>query len=35
VIQNKEMENILSKINSYIWFDHLGSLNGWYIQVVW
>ena len=28
VIQNKEMENILSKINSYIWFDHLGSLNG-------
>jgi ParB-like chromosome segregation protein Spo0J len=28
VVRNKEMENMLSKINSYIWFDHLGSLNG-------
>tara|TARA_R100001440_G_scaffold74204_1_gene99495 strand:- start:125 stop:442 length:318 start_codon:yes stop_codon:yes gene_type:complete len=28
VVKNKDMENVLSKINSYIWFDSKGTLNG-------
>ena len=28
VVKNKDMENVLSKINSYIWFDSKGNLNG-------
>ncbi len=28
VVKNKDMENVLSKINSYIWFDSTGTLNG-------
>ena len=27
VVKNKEMEEVLSKINSYIWFDYTGNLN--------
>ena len=28
VVKNKDMEDVLSKINSYVWFDSTGSLNG-------
>ena len=27
VVKDKDMENLLSKINSYIWFDTKGKLN--------
>ena len=27
VVKNKDMEEVLSKINSYIWFDSKGTLN--------
>ena len=27
VVKDKDMENLLSKLNSYIWFDIKGSLN--------
>ena len=27
VVKDKDMENLLSKINSYIWFDTQGKLN--------
>ena len=28
VVNNKDMEKLLSKLNSYIWFDYLGKLDG-------
>ena len=28
VVKDSHMENLLSKLNSYIWFDHLGKLDG-------
>ena len=28
VVRDKDMENLLSKVNSYIWFDSKGSLDG-------
>jgi len=27
VVKDKDMENLLSKVNSYIWFDTKGTLN--------
>ena len=27
VVKNKDMGEVLSKINSYIWFDYIGDLN--------
>ncbi len=27
VVKDKDMENLLSKVNSYIWFDFKGTLN--------
>ena len=28
VVKDNDMEKLLSKLNSYIWFDHQGKLNG-------
>ena len=28
MVDDNDMEKLLSKVNSYIWFDHLGKLNG-------
>lgn len=28
VVEDNDMEKLLSKLNSYIWFDSLGKLNG-------
>ena len=28
VVKDNDMEKLLSKLNSYIWFDHLGKLDG-------
>jgi ParB-like chromosome segregation protein Spo0J len=28
MVGDNDMEKLLSKVNSYIWFDHLGKLNG-------
>jgi ParB-like chromosome segregation protein Spo0J len=28
MVDDNDMEKLLSKLNSYIWFDHLGKLNG-------
>tara|TARA_B100000073_G_scaffold199654_1_gene165313 strand:- start:292 stop:609 length:318 start_codon:yes stop_codon:yes gene_type:complete len=28
MVKDKDMEKLLSKLNSYIWFDYLGKLDG-------
>jgi len=28
VVKDNDMEKLLSKVNSYIWFDYQGKLNG-------